>query len=199
MPISFALFLGLALGLRHALDADHLVAIGTLVPREHRLRGALRTGALWGLGHLVTILGLGVAIVAFGVHLDERVNWALEMLVALMLIALGCSSLRRGHERRQARVGAWRPVLVGVVHGLAGSASLALLALATIRQPVVALAYLALFGVGTVVGMAGVTVVLSLSLSRVGAAVAGAERAFLIAASVGSIVLGFGLLVRLVC
>lgn len=160
-----ALGLGVLLGLRHATDADHVVAVTAIVARERSLGRAARIGVLWGIGHSVTVLGLGGAIIAFRVAIPARVGLGLEFLVALMLILLGFATLRRSADAGGADPGraggALRPVLVGVVHGLAGSAAVAILVLATIRETAWALAYLALFGAGTIAGMLAVTVLVA--------------------------------------
>ena len=153
------ILLGALLGLRHATDADHVVAVTTIVTRERSLARAARLGALWGVGHTATLLALGGAIVAFRLVIPPRVGLALEFGVALMLIGLGYSNLRRATE--PAPVSIARPLLVGLVHGLAGSAAVALLVLATIRETAGAIAYLLMFGLGTILGMVLVTVLLA--------------------------------------
>lgn len=176
MTLGPAAFLGLSvlLGMRHATDADHVVAVTTIVSRQRGLRGALAVGALWGLGHTVTILVVGGAIILFGVVVPPRLGLCLEMAVAGMLILLGvlnlwgrappARDLAHVHTSTAQRVG-WRPLAIGVVHGLAGSAAVALLVLATIRQPVWAIIYLAIFGVGSVLGMMLMTAAMTMPLS----------------------------------
>jgi high-affinity nickel-transport protein len=150
------LFLGVILGMRHATDADHVVAVTTIVTRQRSVADAMRIGALWGVGHTVTILLVGGAIIVLGVVIPPRLGLAMEFAVAVMLVGLGAYNLL---GRRGAAVppSAARPLLVGVVHGLAGSAANALLVLTTIPDPGWALGYLLLFGLGTIGGMMGVT------------------------------------------
>ena len=170
------LFLGLVLGLRHATDPDHVVAMGTIVTRDPHLRRAIGTGAFWGLGHTVTVLVVGLLMLVGGVRVPARVIGAMDLVVAAMLIALGGVALRgrRGVMAEAPRLGErllvspLRPVLVGVVHGLAGSAAMTLFALATISDARGALVYLGLFGIGTVLGMMGITMLLALSLRWMG-------------------------------
>ncbi|MBX3133971.1 MAG: hypothetical protein KF689_11390 [Gemmatimonadaceae bacterium] len=153
------ILLGVLLGLRHATDADHVVAVTTIVARERSLLRAARVGAMWGLGHTLTLLLLGGAIIAFRLVIPPRVGLGLEFAVALMLIGLGYSNiLRRDDESLPPLT---RPLVVGVVHGLAGSAAVALLVLATIREPLAAAAYLLMFGLGTILGMMLVTALLA--------------------------------------
>lgn len=148
-PLS-VLAAGLLLGLRHATDPDHVIAVTTIVSRRKSLRSAGLVGTAWGLGHTLTILVVGGAIVLFKLTIPQRVELALEMGVAVMLIVLGIANIRSKHEPSENRA---RPVLVGVVHGLAGSAAVSLLVLTLIDSAALAMAYLVIFGVGTIVGM----------------------------------------------
>ena len=201
--------LGFFLGMRHATDADHVIAVGTIVTRQPTLRGGLLVGAVWGLGHTLTVVVVGGAIVLFRVVIPPALGLTMEMTVAVMLVALGAWNLTSavGHLRQRAgdddavyhahphrhgdyvhshahghaadthghredatpqawldrhfgRLGPYqvlRPLVVGMVHGLAGSAAVALLVLATIGDGRWALAYLLLFGAGTVIGMLLIT------------------------------------------
>ncbi|HTM45906.1 MAG TPA: high-affinity nickel-transport family protein [Polyangiaceae bacterium] len=184
MTLLAILVLGFFLGMRHATDADHVVAVSTMVSRERRPKAALLMGALWGIGHSLTILVVGGAIILFGLVVPPRLGLSMEMSVAVMLIVLGAMNLSGtlGHmsdlakDKSQAiaqeeplrassmRTPGWliRPLVVGIVHGLAGSAGIALLVLATIRAAGWAMLYLALFGLGTVVGMMTLTMAMSL-------------------------------------
>ena len=150
------LFLGVILGMRHATDADHVVAVTTIVTRQRSVADAMRIGALWGVGHTLTILLVGGAIIMLGVVIPPRLGLAMEFAVAVMLIGLGAYNLL-GRRVGAAPPSAARPMLVGVVHGLAGSAAISLLVLTTIPEPRWALGYLLLFGLGTIGGMMGVT------------------------------------------
>ncbi|WP_437855231.1 high-affinity nickel-transport family protein [Sorangium sp. So ce363] len=160
-----ALLLGLGLGLRHAADADHLVVIATLLQRERGPRRAALIAALWGLGHSAAFLGVGLIVVLLGLRIPAPFERAAELLVAFMLIALGAWHLVRPQRRAPApgHGGAAhaRSIAIGLVHGLAGSAGIALLATASIPSRLWAAAYLALFGLGTVAGMIALTVILS--------------------------------------
>jgi high-affinity nickel permease len=184
------LALGFFLGMRHATDADHVVAVTTIVTRERTPGAAMAVGALWGIGHTLTILVVGGAIVAFGLVIPPKLGMSMEMSVAAMLIVLGLFNLtsaasqidRSAHAALHASGGAhaheapgegWfsrfspnglRPIIVGVVHGLAGSAAVALLVLSTIRDVWSALLYLLVFGVGTVAGMALLTTAMAVPM-----------------------------------
>lgn len=184
-----AIALGALLGLRHATDADHVVAVTTIVSRERSLGRAAGIGALWGVGHTLTLLVVGGAIVAFRLVIPPRVGLALEFGVALMLIVLGFANLRARDDAPRAAV---RPFLVGLVHGLAGSAAVALLVLATIRGTLEALAYLFVFGLGTIAGMMAVTMLLAAPALFAGARVTRFQSGIRLAA--GALSIAFGLL-----
>jgi high-affinity nickel-transport protein len=223
--------LGFFLGIRHATDPDHVIAVSTIVSRERRIRTAALIGVLWGVGHTLTILVAGGGIVLFGVVIPPRVGLTMEFSVALMLILLGGTSVIRmlwaaghphvhgdyvhahphGHERDQHGHGeqetplarldwrfgflglyhALRPFVVGVVHGLAGSAAVALLVVATIHDPVLSLAYLLVFGLGTIAGMMLITVAIALPFAYTARRLLGVNRSLVLAAGLLSV--GFGL------
>ena len=216
------LSLGFFLGMRHATDGDHVVAIATIVSRERTLVGSVLIGAAWGVGHTITIMTVGTAIILFGVVIPPQLGLSMEFAVGLMLVLLGVLTLTgigighvvgattgeadalganardlhdhlhahgdyvhrhahghgpdaHGHSDEhtplarldRSRLGRlalyqWlRPFVVGLVHGLAGSAAVALMVLTIIHEPVAAIGYLVLFGVGTIGGMMLITLVLS--------------------------------------
>jgi high-affinity nickel-transport protein len=237
--------LGLLLGMRHATDPDHVVAVATIVSRQRTTRSAALIGALWGVGHTATIMVVGGAIILFDVAIPPRVGLTMEFGVALMLIVLGilnvASPLRpllasaagpvrgaalhahphghgdyvhthvHGHDaqshghaesqhplarldRALGGVGGYRairPLVVGLVHGLAGSAAVALLVLAAIRDPLWASAYLLLFGAGTIAGMMLITVVIAVPFAFTAARFATVHRYLGVAS--GLVSLGVGL------
>lgn len=156
--------LGFLLGLKHATDADHIVAVTAIVARERKFSRAARIGALWGVGHSITVVAIGGALIAFRLAIPARLGLGLEFGVALMLIVLGFTNLRAGGAATlpdaeaiaRSRDGI-RPLAIGVVHGLAGSAAVTLLVLAVIPETLWALAYLVVFGLGTITGMTVVT------------------------------------------
>jgi high-affinity nickel permease len=181
--------LGLLLGLRHALDADHVAAVSTLVSRERSLGRSCLLGVAWGLGHTAALLVAGIGVIAFKLTISPALEHGLEMAVAVVLVLLGGHALVQtlgrvalhGHEhshdgerhrhvhfhlRRHeaghaasahhhvhlARLGR-RPFLIGLLHGLAGSAALMLLVLATIPSPAAGVLYILVFGLGSTAGM----------------------------------------------
>jgi high-affinity nickel permease len=209
MTLIAVLVLGFFLGMRHATDADHVIAVTTIVGRKRTTRAALAVGALWGLGHSVTLLVVGSAIVLFGVVIPPRLGLSMEMSVAVMLIVLGAMNLsgalrsidRAAHDAPSAAEleerHALRPVVIGVVHGLAGSAAVALLVLATIREAAWAVFYLAVFGIGTVAGMMLLTTAMAMPIAAASRRFGSVERRLAHATGVLSIAFGLFLAYRI--
>ncbi|MEA3246041.1 MAG: high-affinity nickel-transport family protein [Gemmatimonadota bacterium] len=190
-----AALLGFLLGLKHATDADHVVAVTTIVSRERSFGRAARIGALWGLGHSVTVIAIGGALVVLRLAMPPRVGLGLEFVVALMLILLGFTNLRDERTRSTPgedlpRGAAWRPLAVGIIHGLAGSAAVALLVLAAIPETAWALAYLVVFCAGTVGGMVVVTWLLAAPAVYAARHVVRFQRGIRLAAGMLSLVFG---------
>lgn len=183
------LLIGFVLGMRHATDPDHVVAVTTIVSREPSLRGASLVGAMWGIGHTATILLLGGAIVLFELtSIPPRLGLGFEFVVAVMLIVLGAINLS-GKAHRSLH-SAFRPLVVGFVHGLAGSAFVAMLVLTRIPNPWVGLAYLLIFGVGTVAGMVIVTMVIAAPSALTARRFVSMQRYLRLASGVASIAFG---------
>ncbi|MDQ8164893.1 MAG: high-affinity nickel-transport family protein [Gemmatimonadota bacterium] len=189
--------LGFLLGLKHATDADHIVAVTAIVARERKFSRAARIGALWGVGHSITVLAIGGALVAFRLTIPSRLGLGLEFGVALMLIVLGFSNLRAGGGAAQPDAEAiarsrdgLRPLVIGVVHGLAGSAAVTLLVLAVIPETILALAYLVVFGLGTIAGMAFVTFLVAAPAVYAATRVVRLQRGIRLAAGTLSLVFG---------
>jgi len=218
---------GFLLGMLHATDADHVIAVSTIVSRQGNVKSAASIGVLWGVGHTLTVFLVGGAIIMFSLVIPPRVGLGMEFAVAIMLILLGLYTLSgvtrwvrdnmfpapdgsfpghshaatqaaahlhphvhgdyvhvhphghaaddHGHhesatpqawlDRRLSGLPAYRairPLAIGVVHGMAGSAAIALLVLAQIRDPLWGLLYLLLFGVGTIAGMMVITTAIAL-------------------------------------
>lgn len=164
-----ALSFGLVLGLRHASDADHVCAIASLLRSGHGFRAAVRTALLWSLGHSLTFFAVGAVLV--GGHLSVPGAWepVMELLVAALLVTLGAVQWRHAacplpEGPTAPKPHSWRVVLVGIIHGLAGSAGIALVALATVHEQLSALLFLLMFGLGVSGGMVLLTILLSLPL-----------------------------------
>lgn len=191
MTILPALTLGFALGLRHAMDADHIAAVGTISTSARSAWRAALLGASWGLGHSLSVMLVGGALVIMRLPMPPRLALALEFGVAIMLVALGMRSLMA--RRRTGNISATRPLLIGVVHGLAGSAVLAFLLLSTTSSPLAAAVYLLCFSVGTIAGMTAVTTAIGLPWRLKPARALSMERALRVAAGVASIGIGLSL------
>jgi hypothetical protein len=160
---------GLLLGLRHAMDADHIAAMSTIVVRTGNIGQSLRNGAIWGTGHTATLFLAGSVVLLFRLTIPEALIAFLEVLVGMMLVWLGVSLLINfnGKAKPHAapeRSGA-RSVFVGAVHGLAGSGTLMLLILATADSVTLGLAYILVFGAGSIAGMLGFSGVIAVPLA----------------------------------
>jgi hypothetical protein len=177
------------LGMRHATDPDHIVAVTTIVSRERSVVKAAGIGALWGAGHTITLLLVGGAIVAFKIVLDARVGLSMELCVAIMLIVLGVLNLF-DIRTKPGRTSASRPFLVGVVHGLAGSAAAALLIVPLMDDPRWAALYLVTFGLGTIVGMSIVTISIAAPSLLAAAHIPSLQRSVRLASGAVSLVFG---------
>jgi len=228
MSAGALLLLGLLFGMQHATEADHLAAVATLVARERQLGPAIRQGVFWGLGHSLTLLLFGGAVMVVGIAMSDRSVHALEGAVGVMLVLLGADLLRRlwrdrihfhphahvgqapgaglhfhAHSHRgehaphdrATHVHEHRPVplralVVGMVHGLAGSAALVLLTLQKVRSPWLGLVYVLLFGLGSVAGMAILSAIVSVPMRLSARRLTRWHRALNVAVALFSIALG---------
>lgn len=189
MSLLLTFITSLMLGMRHATDPDHIVAVTTIVSRERSVAKAAGIGAVWGIGHTITLLLVGGSIIAFKIVLDARLGLSLELAVAVMLIVLGLLNLF--DVRAQAGViSASRPLFVGIVHGLAGSAGAALLIVPLIDDPRWAALYLLTFGLGTIVGMTFVTLTVAVPSLLATAHLPNFQRSLRVASGAVSVVFG---------
>jgi len=166
LPPLALLWLGLALGLRHAADPDHVVAVGAIGARTRRLWPAMQLGLVWGLGHTLTLFIVASGIILFHWVVPPRLGLGMEFAVAVALVIVGLSNVSaHRHEGASPNIrSARRAFAVGLVHGLAGSAAVALLVVATTPDPAWACAYLLVFGFGTLLGMTLITTGLALPI-----------------------------------
>lgn len=236
------LILSFFLGMRHATDPDHVVAITTIVTKQRGIGKAALIGALWGLGHTFTIFVVGTMIILFQVTVPPRFGLAMEFAVAAMLMLLGVLNLTGALRWLQKKFttgtglpagltiqndlnllnvrpaassameqidsaiekpsadgvfhgvslyNVVRPLIIGTVHGLAGSAAVALLVMTTIHDSWQAIAYLLLFGVGTITGMMLITAVIAMPFALAGRKFSNWNRGMAVAS--GLLSLGFGL------
>ena len=191
------LIISFLLGMRHATDADHVVAVTTIVSRQRSLPRAATIGALWGLGHTLTLLGVGGAMIILGLAMPPWLGLTLELIVAVMLVVLGVASVVGGERNDRMIDSSARPLIVGTIHGMAGSAAFTLLALPLIASPLLAAGYLALFGLGTIAGMVVVTVAIALPSIYAAHRIEGARQVLRYAAGFSSIVFGLYLAHRI--
>ena len=178
MSLVSAALLGLGLGVKHAFEADHVAAVCALVARRGTVARAARFGALWGLGLGAVIILAGGALVAVGARVPGPLAIALDAAVAVMLVGLGIAALRRcsvapalehghGHGHGHDYDGSSRrPILIGLVHGASGTAALTLLVASTIPVRAEAFAFITLFGLASIVGMAAAAAVLAWPLRK---------------------------------
>ena len=238
MTSSFAIAaLGFLLGMRHATDPDHVIAVSTIVSKQKGVGNVGLIGVIWGLGHTLTIFCVGAAIILFGVAIPVRLGLAMELSVGLMLIVLGTLNLTGVLQRTMERflpgavdanemeldrrqtdpvsapaisrsfgtgavgfakpaarsIGLFnvlRPLIVGIVHGLAGSAAVALVVMTTIRDPWGQIGYLLIFGFGTVIGMMLITSLIALPFVYTARRMAGWNRSMAITSGLLSISFG---------
>lgn len=193
--LGLALF-GFLLGVRHAVDPDHVVAVTAIASGQRSVRRATFIGGLWGVGHTLTILVVGGAIILFRITIPPRLGLAFEFAVGIVLIVLGLANLLSRRDRPTSPRAA-RPLVVGMVHGLAGSAAVALLVLAAVRDPRWALGYLLLFGIGTIVGMMAVTTAIAVPATLAAGRMASVRRYLVLASGAASVIFGVAIAVEL--
>ena len=198
VSLATGLLLGLLLGVRHALEPDHLAAVSTMITRRGSPAAGAVLGAFWGLGHSLALFVVGCVLAALDARLPPRLADGFELLVSIMLIALGARAIARArrsgeaHDLAPGRSHLGRqPLVVGLVHGLAGSGALTALALASLPTVATRLLYIALFGAGSVLGMAGLTGVAGWPLARMRAG-GPILRRLSVATGTFSVLLGLG-------
>ena len=217
--------LGFVLGARHALDADHLAAVSTILSKRPSLQTSGFIGLCWGVGHTLMLLLVGIAVILLKVTIPQSVAQALEFGIGIMLVVLGGSlawsiyregwhlhahehdgerhlHLHSHQEDEHHRHHHWvhlsvRPLLIGMLHGLAGSAALILMVLSTVQTVWQGLVYILIFGMGSIIGM--VLLGLLISVPLVFSAAFGRRMQHVVQglAGLGSIVLGFTMMVRI--
>ncbi|MCP9441113.1 MAG: hypothetical protein NNA20_00830 [Nitrospira sp.] len=189
---TLSLGVGFLLGLRHALDADHLAAVSTVLAERPSFLASGAVGFWWGVGHTATLLAMGAIVFAFGIRISERFEVIAETGVGALLVVLGGNLIftllaeqwhvhphTHGHgvhihwhsHRRQAdhhhrhwMADSIRPLCIGMAHGLAGSAALMLVILASAQELKTALLFIAVFGAGSIIGMMVVGLTISLPI-----------------------------------
>jgi len=200
------LLMGFLLGMRHAIESDHVAAVTSLLTRSVSLKESIRLGSIWGLGHTITLFLLGTLVMMMDHMIPEHIEMILEFAVGFMLVLLGIDVLRRHvkehihmhlhhHENGTIHLHAHthgresenhqqtqhandehahmhpdrfplRALLVGIMHGMAGSAALIVLTLQSVHSFSTGLIYIALFGIGSIAGMAALSVAIILPLRQ---------------------------------
>jgi ABC-type nickel/cobalt efflux system permease component RcnA len=193
------LLLGFLIGMRHAMEADHLAAVATIATRHNlSLRDGVRHGLVWGLGHTITLFLFGSVVIWMDTMISEQVAGYLELAVGFMLLLLGGDVLRRvirdrvhyhihrhsdealhfhahshagetvhaqsQHEHDHPKGFPFRTLMIGLMHGMAGSAALILLTMETVDSIWAGLGYMLLFGIGSMIGMALLSIVISIPM-----------------------------------
>lgn len=176
--------LGFLLGLKHAIEADHLAAVTTIVAERQSLFSSVIIGGLWGLGHTISLVLAGIFVLFLNFQISGQTERFLELGVGIMLLFLGLNVLRKlvkggkvhfhthehdGHQHVHPHLHEHghndqshthfgfhmspRSIIVGMIHGLAGSAALMLIVIPTIESKTVGLIYILVFGLGSIAGM----------------------------------------------
>ena len=191
------MFFGLLIGMQHALEIDHVAAVASIASGQKSLRKIVASGAVWGLGHTLTLMAFAGVVVTLGANLPPLLADWLEGAVGVMLVGLGAHVLWRlwrervhfhlhrhgdgvvhfhahshkGEPRDHKQVShehehppLVRSLLVGMMHGMAGSAALLVLTATALPDPTLSFVYVAIFGVGSIFGMAALSVVIAVPL-----------------------------------
>lgn len=229
MTVASILLFGLLLGVRHALDGDHIAAVATLATRARSVGQAVGFGVAWGMGHTLTLMLCGGAVLLLGLVVPLRAAQALELAVGVMLVLLGANVLYRLWRERayfhwhrhadgiahvHAHGHAWnpgphepilnrhwhwrdfpmRPMVVGMMHGMAGSAALILVSLESVGSVSWRLAYFAIFGVGSILGMASLSVAIAVPLRLTSRHLTGAYGSLSAVVGLATVILGIAMI-----
>ncbi|RLL54334.1 urease accessory protein [Mariprofundus sp. EBB-1] len=224
------LFIGFLLGMRHAIESDHVAAVASLVTRSSSISESIRLGSVWGVGHTITLFIFGSAVMLLDNMIPEQIAMMLEFFVAIMLVVLGVDVLRRAmkkhlhfhahqhqngtvhfhahthinttthtnsdHEHRHPSTPfPMRALLVGIMHGMAGSAALIVLTLQSVHSFSMGLIYITLFGIGSIAGMALLSIAIILPLRHTSTRYNGLYQYLLMGIGTTTIFLGCSMMV----
>jgi hypothetical protein len=213
MPI---LGLGFLMGMRHALEADHIAAVSSIAAGRTKMADIVQHGLTWGLGHSVTLFSFAGAAIILGRTIPAVLAGHLEAAVGVMLVGLGCHVLwqlwrdrmlmRHSHYVRHFHAGdwvpngsaerppehgfRWRSLAVGLMHGMAGSAALLVLAVSQVADPLQGVVYIMLFGLGSMIGMGALSSVIAVPLMASARLLTGMNHS--LQAAVGLLTIGIG-------
>lgn len=192
IPISL-LGLGFLLGVKHAFEIDHIAAVSTIITKHKSLRKSTLLGLFWGFGHTISLLIVGLIVLLLKIKIPEKISLSLEFIVGIMLILLGLDVLmeinknkihihkhKHGnkehihfHSHKSTKynhhnhIPFKQSILIGLIHGLAGSAAITLLILTTIKSTFLGLIYILFFGIGSISGMMLISSIISLPLKLI--------------------------------
>lgn len=219
------LLLGLLIGMQHALEADHVAAVSSIVSGQSSLKKIVTHGAVWGMGHTITLMLVAGVAILLGLTITDQMSSWLEFTVGLMLAGLGAHVLYRmykdkihfhfhrhgaakphlhahshadetqkhkqsAHDHQHSKILPIRTLFVGMMHGMAGSAALLILTASSVQDPMLGFGYVALFGVGSIAGMAVLSAVIAVPLSYSARALTWANRGIQTGIGAGTMVLG---------
>jgi ABC-type nickel/cobalt efflux system permease component RcnA len=248
MTVLSILLIGFLLGVKHAVESDHLAAVAALATDQRSMTATIRQGVAWGVGHTVTLMLVGGVVLLLGKAIPASFEQALELCVGLMLTGLGADVIRRAirqrihfhvhrhgdgevhvhahshakrrssmpaslrlpivgrglsqlpklkmdhaaepHEHEHVRTLPLRAFAVGTMHGLAGSAALVMLSLRTVQSVPLGLGYMAVFGAGSIIGMALLSATIAIPLRLSERYLTGLQRGM--ATAIGVLTLGLG-------
>jgi len=226
------LLLGLLIGMRHAVESDHVAAVATLATHSRSMTEAVRQGAAWGVGHALTLFLFGSIVLVLDTVMPAALAQVLELVVGIMLVGLGIDVLYRvirekvhfhvhrhtdgnSHFHAHSHAGEEthdparhrhehpagfpvRALLVGLMHGMAGSAALILLTLQTVRSPLLGLIYIALFGLGSMIGMALLSVAIAIPLRASARGMTWLHNALQVVVGVATVTIGTALVTEII-
>jgi sulfite exporter TauE/SafE len=214
---------GFTIGLLHATEADHVTAVATLVSRNKKISKASLLGALWGVGHTLALFLAGLAVMLLAVNIPERLSLTFEFGVGIMLVFLGLSVIGdvrnrlfrawkmatsrhthphahggrihvHPHTHGEEHAHGHKSIIIGMVHGLAGSGALMLVVLSTVDSVWNGLAYIALFGIGSIVGMLAISTAIGVPFALTAGRFDKMNRYIRVGASLLSIGLGISIM-----
>lgn len=184
------LALGFVLGIKHAIEPDHVIAVSTIASQSKKLLRSSLAGVFWGIGHTATLFIIGIIIILMKGEIPEKWAMSLEFLVGIMLVYLGVSTVlsfrnihihqhehhgedhkhvhshtfsgKHGHKHKHKNVSYLKSMVIGLIHGLAGSGAMVLLTMSTVHSVWEAAIYILIFGVGTIIGMLFFTTIIGI-------------------------------------
>jgi ABC-type nickel/cobalt efflux system permease component RcnA len=192
MEIGFLsiLALGFVLGIKHAIEPDHVIAVSTIASQSKKLLRSSLAGVFWGIGHTATLFIIGIILILMKGEIPEKWAMSLEFLVGIMLVYLGTTTIlsfknihvhqhehdeekhkhvhshihsgKHEHKHQHKNVSYLKSLVIGLIHGLAGSGAMVLLTMSTVKSVWEAAVYILIFGVGTIIGMLFFTTIIGI-------------------------------------